>query len=589
MNPLDLSTTTCNDIDPIAAEVLRYVMLAIPKQVDTNITKTAYSPLIYEYKDFAVGLVDREGKLIAQGGASAPVFVANALGIAVQDGLAVLGPEGMAPGDIMLLNHSGTLGQHLNNVVAYTPIYVGKDIFAFMACVVHWIDLGGGVMGSSASPFAAEIFQEGIQLRHVKLWSGDKPNKEIYSTIEANTRMPRELLGDIEAQVAGCFRGRDLFLDVLAKYGAPTVRKAIELMWDRAEAAVRATVRDIPDGVYRAQSLLDDDPANPGVPISVKVAVTVNHDILTVDFTGTAPQAKGAINSGREGGAVAAARIAFKYLTSSLETANFGTFRPLNVEIPNGTFLSAGPHAPMGLYNTVLPTVIDTILKAMVPVLPERLAGGHHGALQGTVITGILPETGDLFMHMDTCLGGWGACLGRDGPGPYKTMTHGDTLEVPIELVELLYPVRVENYAIRPDSGGAGEFRGGNGIEKIFLALAPCRFMWITDRTVCPAWGVLGGRDALPGSAFLERPGTAPELLTRETVQLKAGDRVRVLTGGGGGYGDPLKRDPIRVAADVHNGYISVRAATDMYGVVLGDRGQVLALETKRRRIAMSA
>jgi len=559
-------------IDPITAEVLRYQMLAIAKQVDVNITKTAYSPLIYEYKDYAVGLVDHRGRLIAQGGGSAPVFVANALGVAVQDGLLVLGEDAIEAGDIILTNHSGTLGQHLNNVVAYMPIFTGGPeprIFAYMACVVHWLDIGGTAVGSCTAPHATDIFQEGVQFRHMKLWSRGKADKGAYATIEANTRMPLELMGDIEAQVAGCLYGRDLFRTMLDKYGEDEVRQAIDIMWEASEAAARAVVSSIPDGTYRAESLLDCDPAKPGVPIPIRVAVTVAGNTLNVDFAGSAPQAVGPINSGKEGGSVAAARIAFKYLVSREHSANFGTFAPLSVSIPDGTFLSAHAQAPMGGYSSALPTVIDTILKAMVPVLPEQLAGGHHGAMEGVRISGVHPETGQLFLHIDTCLGGWGALSGTDGPGAYKTMVHGDTLEVPIESVERAYPLRVEHYEIRPDSGGPGEYRGSNGVEKVFLALAPCELTLLLDRTACPPWGVMGGQDGRPTIASIERgPQRIAEAVTQDVVRLAAGDRLRMKTAGGGGYGNPALRKRDLVERDLAGGYISRSAAATDYGVV---------------------
>jgi N-methylhydantoinase B len=248
-----------------------------------------------------------------------------------------------------------------------------------------------------------------------------------------------------------------------------------------------------------------------------------------------------------------------------MESGNHGTFLPLKVKIPKGTFLSADERAPMGGFSLALPTVIDTVLKAMVPVLPNHMAGGHKGSFDGIRLTGVHPQTGELFMHLDSCLGGWGASKGCDGPGPYKTMVHGDTLEVPIELVECLYPVRVESYEIRPDSGGAGEFRGGNGIEKTFIVTAPCEVLLMLDRAVCPAWGVMGGQDAAPIEGYIERQAHPAEAALRIPYRLNPGDRFRILTAGGGGYGDPRRRDPAAVAADLRRGYISHQTAETVY------------------------
>ena len=338
--------TSVGAVNPITAEIIRHALLSIPNQIDVNITRTAYSPLVYEYKDYAVGIVDPEGRLISQSSGGIPLFVANALGTAVNDGVLIHGRDGIEPGDVIFSNHAGTLGQHLNNVVMYTPVFIGAELVAFMCVLVHWIDVGGMVVGSCAPVGPTEIFQEGIQYRSVKLWSRGKPMKDVYRIIENNTRFPRMLLGDIESQLAGCLMGRDLIAGVVEKYGLATTRGAVEIMWKRSEAAARAAIRKIPDGVYRASSFLDNDGVELEKKMVLDVVVRVEGDEMTVDFSGICDQVKGPINSGREGGAVTAARIAFKYIAAPDEPGNDGSFRPLHVVIPDGKFLSASGTAP---------------------------------------------------------------------------------------------------------------------------------------------------------------------------------------------------------------------------------------------------
>lgn len=581
-------STPMKPVNPITAEMVRYALLSIPDQIDVNITRTAYSPLIYEYKDYAVGITDPEGRLVCQARGGIPLFVANALGVAVRDGLAIHGREGIEPGDVIFSNHAGTLGQHLNNVAMYTPIFAGagdSELFGFMAVIVHWIDIGGATIGSAATVGTTDIFQEGVQYRSVKLWSRGKRVEDIYRIIEDNTRFPQAMRGDMESQLAGCFMGRDMVRSVIDKYGLGTVRQSVELMWQRAEAAARAAIAAIPDGTYRASAFLDDDTVNVGKPVKIDVSVRVEGERMAVDLSGVAAQVKGPINSGREGGAVTAARIAFKYLVAPDEPANEGLFRPLDVEIPDGKFLSASGTAPMGGYSTPLPTVIDTIMRAMVDAMPNHVAAGHHANFGMHSFSGVHPKTGLLYRCSGTLPGGWGASLGHDGPGPYKTMSHGDTLDVPIEMQEALYPVRIEMQRFRTDSGGAGRFRGGLGIEKFSTYLGECRTNVHFERTGCPPWGIQGGRDGAAPAVLVERQGSPPERPPyKAVVELNPGDRMRFMSAGGGGYGDPRLREARAVERDVRLGYVSRAAALADYAVMLDEDGSLLEEETNLER-----
>lgn len=573
-----------NDINPISAEIIRHSLQAIPKQIELNITRTAYSPLVFEFKDYAVGIVDPDGRLISESGGGIPLFVADALGVGVRDGLAIHGRDAIRPGDVLISNHAGTMGQHLNNVIMYTPVFVDNELVAFMAVIMHWIDIGGWAVGSAAAVGTTDIFQEGIQFRSVKLWSEGKAVADIYRIIELNSRFPRMLLGDIESQLAGCLLGRDMIADLVRKYSLPTTRTAIELTWQRSEMAARDAIRRIPDGSYEASSFLDDDNLELGKPVPIHVVVRVHGDEMTVDLSGVADQVKGSINSGRFGGATTAARIAFKYLCASHEPSNDGSYRPLHVEIPDGKFLSANGRAAMAMYSPPLPTVIDTILRAMEPAMPQHVAGGHHANFGAHTIEGRHPESGELFLALLGTVSGWGASAGLDGPGPYKTMSHGDTLDVPVEAIEQLYPLRVEHYEVRTDSAGAGQFRGGMGYEKVIRALAPCTAQLNFDRTGCPPWGIQGGNDSVVPVTTIERPGAPPERRMKASVELQAGDRLRVLSSGGGGYGAPSLREPERVTLDVKRGYVSTEGARRDYAVALDAQGNLLASETKALR-----
>jgi len=585
-----MDTLARTAVDPITQEIIRHGLISIPNEIDANITRTAFSPLVYEYKDFATGLVDPEGRLVAQGSGSIPIFVANALGNAVRDGLEIYGVDNIGHGDVIISNHAGTLGQHLNNVVMYTPVFVGPgqdDLFGFMCVLVHWIDIGGGSVGSCSASDATEIFQEGIQYRTVKLWHNGVRNDELYRVIEYNTRFPAMLLGDIDAQLAGTLSGREKIQALVGRYGADTVRSAIAGIWDQSEAVARAAVRALPDGVFRAESQLDNDGVDGGTPIPVAVEVRIAGDAMTIDFSGLGGVLKGPLNSGVFGGAWPAARIAFKILTAPDEPANEGCFRPLEIVIPDGTFLSAGPTAPMGLYSATLPTVIDTIIRAVGTAEPRLAAGGHHASFSAHWFYGTDPATGELYQQLDTGHGGWGATATADGPGPYKTMAHGDTLDVPVEVQEALCPLHIESIEMRPDSAGDGTNRGGFGTEKVVRVLADTTVSVQIDRTQCLPWGLGGGTDGMAAEAFIEPAEGEPYKILKGTTMMKAGDRFRLKTGGGGGFGAPTARDPARVAADVAAGYISADHAATVYGVMVTPDGTLDRTATDHRRAEM--
>jgi len=567
-----MQDTSRPPLDPITLEVIRHGLVSIANQIDANIKRTAFSPYIYEYNDFAVGLTDADGRLIAQCTGGMPPFVADSVGMAVRDGLQIYGRERLHHGDVVLCNHAAVQGQHLNNTVMYTPIYAGLErgtLIGFFAINVHWIEIGGIQTNST------DIFMEGLQLRSIKLWSKGEPIEEVYRIIENNTRMPNELMGDIAAQLAGCLLGRELTAELANKYGIATFNRAVDLILDQSEAAARDFIRAMPDGVYRTETYLDNDRSGGEEPVPIIVKVIVAGDELTVDFTDIAHQAKGPINSGYYGGGQTIARVAFKYLMGADEMANEGTFRPIKLILPLGKLISADPTAPMFMYPTPFPTVIDAVIKALEKALPARVPGGHFGTHSGVRFYG-RRANGTFFDTHDSGHGGWGACATHDGSGPFRTMAHGDTRIIPLELQESLMPFRIEAFSLREDSGGAGKFRGGMGFRKVYRILRPCLLGTNLDRTKYPPWGVQGGQEGKSGRFTLVKAGETQERSVEKenAYSLQPGDLVCVETGGGGGYGSPAERPLDLIQRDLDAGYVSAVAAMKDYGVTIGADGK---------------
>jgi N-methylhydantoinase B len=580
-------TSDIHQHDPIDIEILRHEILSVPNQIERNIERTAFSPLVQEYKDYAVGLVDPTGALVAQSRGSLPIFVANALGTGVREALDIHGADALRHGDAVLTNSAATLGQHLNNVVLSTPVREGGEangpLLGFFAVLVHWIDVGGSTPGSSTGTSTTDVWQEGLQLPSMRLLEAGRRNEDVFRLCAANSRFPRLLLGDLEAQLAGCLLGRDMVLEVAWRRGFSMFRATMAAMRRQADTAAASVIAAIPPGEYRAESFLDGEG---GVRVPVGVAVRAQDGRLTVDLSGLGPQMLGPSNAGRNGGAIAAARIAAKYVLTPDEPVNQGDFDRLTVDAPDGTFLTARPGAPIGGSGNTIPTVVDTILRALGEALPEGASAAHHGTYGVHTVFGRLPN-GELFTNLDTATGGWGAASEEDGAFPLRSNAHGDVPDIPVEMQEALYPFLLIGKALRPDSGGPGRRRGGLGVEKTYRILSPCKVSLKFERGECPPWGLMGGGAGATCFVEILRENSDVLRVWKGTYALEAGDRMRIVSGGGGGYGPPWERETERVLADLAAGYVTPAHAAEAYGVILAPDGALDVARTEPRRAVM--
>lgn len=549
--------------DPITVEVVRNAIVAYGDEMAEALCKSAYNMMIYEVRDYCCGLIDTTGRMISQNRGGLPIFLAD-LGIAVEDGIKKYGLQGFAEGDVLVMNHGHICGQHLNNVVVYAPCFHDGELIGFAANRAHWVDIGGGRQGFGSNA-TTDIFSEGLQMRSLKIYKAGELNDTLYQIIQDNIRYPDASLGDLRAQIASCQIGAKRYSELVARYGRGVVESCVETIWDHADNAVRQVIERIPDGTYSAESYLDNDGRDLATPLRIAVKVIVSGSTITVDFHGMHPQVSGPLNSGRSGG-IAAARVAFKALTSPELDVNEGCFRALNVDLPDGTILSARPPAALGQWSIALPTVIDTILKALAPAVPELIPAAHKGDMGGCSFFGFYDD-GSRFLLMNIFGGGWGGRPHEDGESAAVSVCQGDVRNTPVELQEIKYPFIIEKHALRPDSGGAGEHRGGLGIELSYRCMRACRGNINFDRTVTPPWGLHGGHTGEISMAIIDRAdGTQQKVHKATDVQFKPGDRITFLTAGGGGYGDPRNRSRTDLEEDIANGLVSAEAAARDYG-----------------------
>jgi N-methylhydantoinase B len=539
--------------NPITAEIIRSALIAITDEMKTNLMRTAYNPVIYEALDYTVGLFDTEGNTVSVG-MGLPMFI-RGLSDAIKAKIAFYGLAGMEPGDIMLTNDAYIMGSHLNHLIFTVPIFHEGDIVAFASSMAHWLDIGGTLGGRTQ-----DIYSEGLQLPIVKIFKRGVQDDELTRIIRTNVRVPELAMGDFRAQIAAIRTGERRFGALLTKYGRTAVDTSIAGIYAVTERLARAAVTSIPDGTYEAESFMDDDGIT-SEPIPIKVRVVVSGDELTVDLSEVSPQVRGYFNSGATAGR-SAAQVAFKCLTTPTHyPINDGAFKNLTIILPPGRVVSATKPAAMRWWMTIPMTIVDTIIRALAPAIPDRVAAGHHADLCVPNMSGINPRTGRFFVGgINPPGGGWGATSVSDGMSAVVCINDGDTHNAVFEALEAKNPVIIERYALRQNSGGPGRYRGGLGIEVRVRATAPLRVSVHMERTKCAPWGLDGGGDALPNRVFIER-ADGVKLQNQngkfDSENLNAGDVLVIESGGGGGYGDPDLRPLETVRSDVHEGYIS--------------------------------
>ena len=574
-------------LDPVTLEVIRNALPAIANEMAADLQRTSYNMMIYEVRDFCTALLAPNGDLVSQNVGGVSHFVAD-LGVIVVDGMKRYGAEGFKPGDVIITNHQAVAGQHLNNIVIYMPYFFQGELLMFAMVRAHWIDIGGMSTGFGAGPTVADPWQEGLQLDQIKIYEEGKLDEKMYRVLKDNIRFPESSLGDMKSQMAACRLGTRRLDELLTKYGKDTVLNGISHIFDETEQKCRNVVARLPDGVYEASGSLDDDGLIKDDPVKLHAKVTVKDGHMVIDLSGCSGERKAAINSRT----LAGARVAYKALTAPLEPVNEGSFRALDVIIPVGNIMMARFPAPMSGWSAVVPTVVDTIVAALAPAMPDRVPAGHHGLLGGAMVFfGNHPQTGKRFVVQSLEGGGWGGRPMEDGESGTVSVCQGDVRNGSIEGIELKCPVLVEARAMRADSCGAGKYRGGLGLDVRVRNLVEGRWNFEhTKRQMCPPWGLWNGKPGEFGGYLMRLPGEQDFTPMRGAhVAVPIGSEAIVRTGGGGGWGDPLERDPRAVQHDVAEEFISAEAALRDYGVVLTASRELDLEATNQRRAMMKA
>lgn len=573
--------------DAITLSVIEAGLQQVCDEMDLAFSRAAFSPVIAEANDRSDGIYSADdGSLIAQGLGGLPVFVGvmqystGKLIEMIRDGKC-LPPE---PGDVYIVNDPYLGGTHLMDVRFARPVWRGGRIWCWLSNTGHWPDIGGAVPGGfSASATAVE--QEGLRLPPVKLFKKGAMDPEIYAIITSNIRVADQRIGDIRAQAAALEVGEERLCALLDRYGDATVEAAIAELRRRAAEQMRARIAPIPDGTYRGKAFVDSD----GVvdaPLEIALAVEKQGDRLTFDFAGSSPPCAGPMNS------VLATTLSSVYLAMRHifpdVPLSAGAFEPLIVKRPEGTFLDAAyPRPVSGCAAEVSQRIAEAVFAALVEAVPEAVTAAPAGTSGNFGLGGFDPERGRGFVMYQLSGGGYGGNAGHDGL-TNGCSTIGISKSPPVEIMEQNFPVLYRRYALREGSGGAGEHRGGFGLEyEIELLRGEARASFVMDHGRFGPQGALGGADGAVNTVTVWRDGAAhvpPHLSKEQDIPMKAGDRVEVGTPGGGGYGNSFSRDPGKVADDVRLGYYTREAARRLFGVALAKDGSVDAAATARLR-----
>ena len=580
-------------IDAVTLEVMRNGFVQICEEVTITLLKTAHSVIFNEGKDLSSAVFDKDARLIAQDMQGCPVHIA-AMPYSVKAGIEQYGVDEMRPGDVFLVNDSYTGGTHLPDVTVFAPVFWEGELFGFVGNRGHHNDVGGMAPGSMPGD-ATEMYQEGLILPAVRIFEEGEKNRDVWSIILKNVRLPSTTEGDITAQTAGVQTGARRYLSMLERYGPERVQAGIDEIIAYSERHMRSEIAQMPDGEYHFEDYMDTDGAT-GRPVKIAMTARKSGSEIAFDFAGSDGQVPGAVNCVYTV-TVSSVLIGMLMVTDPNIHPSEGAFAPITIDAPRGSCVNPNPPASTvsGLTETCN-RIIDMVFGAMSPGIPDRVAAGELGTCNVYTLGG-QKEVGDggegeseQWVAILNPKGGWGGMAYKDGWTCIQDPLSNCRIQ-PVEALENKFPVKVRRLELRTGVEGAGKHRGGFGLRRDIEVLGDCVFSTCLDRSIIPPFGLYGGRDGAPNLIYLKQKGTRdwePVSSRMSNMPIKTGDMVRIETAIGGGFGNPLERDVELVAEDIREGYVSAEDAAAAYGVVLGGDGVVdaMATEVARAKIA---
>ncbi|MGI8605976.1 MAG: hydantoinase B/oxoprolinase family protein [Gaiellaceae bacterium] len=561
MEPSVTGSRSAERVDAITLEVIRHGLVAAAEQMAVSIERSAHSQVIREMLDYSTAVFDLSGGILAQS-TRIPMHL-NSMTRALRTILAGRFPlDAWGEGDVYATNDPYSGGQHLPDIQTFAPVFHEGRCVAITGTLGHHLDVGGRGPGSYGAD-ATELYQEGFRIPPSRLVTAGVPNELFFPLFEANIRVPAKTGADLRAQVAALSIGAADVIRLTRRYGSETMLAVTTELVATSERRMRAAIGALPEGTFHAEDTVDGDGLD-DVPLPVRVAVHRDGDDLVVDFSGTAPQTRGPINC-----PIASTESATYYaVTAVLDPGvppNDGAYRPIRVIAPEGTVLNPRFPAPVVGRNVFTHRVANVVMAALGEALPARAVAAYYGNSNVYVISAYDAD-GQANVQFEIAVGGWGGRPGKDGPDCLSAGIH-NLANNPVELVENEFPLRILSYGLRPDSGGAGEFRGGLGAARVFEVLVDCELSTQFDRVKYPAPGLRGGGPGATARIVVERGGVAEDLPGKTMGhRLRRGDRVTILSQGGGGLGDPRKRSPEALARDLAQGKVTPEAAARDYG-----------------------
>lgn len=548
--------------NPVTTEIIRNALNSAAKEMNESLFRSAYTPIIYEMKDCSVGIFNEKCELLGQS-AGLPIFLGN-LEVAIEITTEYFGGiDCYQEGDVYILNDSYLTGTHLNDMTVFSPIFYLGKLVGFTATRAHWLDIGAKDPGYPMD--ATEIYQEGVRIGPTKLMDRGVLRRDVADLICKNSRFYRGAIGDMHAQIAACKTGEKRFVEIIERFELDTLQRSIHDIFLQSELIEREAIAGIPEGTYSAEGYLDND-GNVDEPVKVNLTLTVKDGEMNIDLTGSSKQVKGSTNCGLAQ-TISACRVAYKSIIHPEASVTGGCFKPLKVTAPSGSIFTAEEPASCSWYFSSLGLLIDLVVKALEKAVPEMVAGAHYGDSMVIYFAGTNPRTGQPFLDVEATVGGWGAYHTGDGQDALINCVNGDFKNLPVEVFESNYPVKITQYAIRPDSGGAGKYRGGNGAIREYQIMSDLVYLYLWfERSKTPAWGVVGGKSGSAPNVIVQDGDKREEMLKTNSYSIKKAGKVTCLTGGGGGYGNPFDRDPEKVLNDYLQGYITKEHAEVNYG-----------------------